>query len=71
MKQRHKCIAVNAIGCGFDSYLRKLSEAKRGVEFRHSTKCLQNLKESEERRVLILVVVPFAYSFACRIQREV
>ena len=37
-----KNMAVNATGCGFDSYLRNWNiysgvEVKRGVEFRHST----------------------------------
>ena len=40
--QGYKCVTINAIGCEFPfevfSFLRSGIEAKRGIEFRHSTR---------------------------------
>ena len=53
--QEHKCVTVNATGCWFDPYSRKLN-IKYCHFFKHSfnTQCFQNLEENGERIVLTL-----------------
>ena len=41
--QGHKCVDVNANACGLDSHPRCF-EAKRGVEFRHSTRNISRIR---------------------------
>ena len=69
-------MTVNTTGCEFDSHSRKRNiylnfyshvvaglgvKAKRGVEFRHSTRCLQNSAENGPPP-------PASLLYVCRIQ---